>query len=91
MSKNIKLKDLLTERRLRDYDTSDMDDILKRLNKHTADLNKLWPQLQKSKAKTKWKKAKDKAYSLQSMGKYMYVVLNRTRNILDAPEYDDDE
>ena len=91
MSKNIKLKDLLTERRLRDYDTSDMDDILKRLNKHTADLNKLWPQLQKSKAKTKWSKAKDIAYSLQSMGKYMYVVLNRTRNILDAPEYDDDE
>ena len=87
----VKLKDLLTERRLRDYDTSDMDDMLKRLNKHTADLNKLWPQLQKSKAKTKWKKAKDIAYSLQSMGKYMYVVLNRTRNILDAPEYDDDE
>ena len=87
----VKLKELLNERRLRDYDTSEMDDLLKRLNKHTTDLNKLWPQLQKSKAKTKWSKAKDIAYSLQSMGKYMYVVLNRTRNILDAPEYDDDE
>ena len=91
MSKNIKLKDLITERRLRDYDTSDMDDILKRLNKHTADLNKLWPQIQKSKAKTKWSKAKDIAYSLQSMGKLMYIQLERVRNTMDAPEYDDDE
>jgi hypothetical protein len=32
MSKNIKLKDLLTERRLRDYDTSEMEELLKRLN-----------------------------------------------------------
>mgnify|MGYP001377645315 CR=1 FL=1 len=67
----IKLKDLLTERKLRDYDTSDMDDILKRLNKHTADLNKLWPQLQKTKAKTKWQKAQDIGYGLSGLGKNM--------------------
>ena len=52
MSKNIKLKDLLTERKLESYDTSEMNELLKRLNKLTADINKLWPQLQKTKAKT---------------------------------------
>ena len=87
----VKLKELLNERKLQDYDTSQMNDMLKRLNKHTADLNKLWPQLQKSKAKTKWQKAKDIAYSLQGMGKNMYLQLDRVRNIMDAPEYDDDE
>ena len=91
MSKNIKLKELLTERRLRDYDISPFDDSLKKLNKRTADLNKLWPQLQKTKAKTKWQKAKDIAYSLTSMGKLMYIQLERVRNTMDAPEYDDDE
>ena len=87
----VKLKDLVTERKLRDYDTSSMNDILKRLNKYTADINKLWPQIQKSKAKTKWQKARDVAYSLQSLGKNMYFHLDRVRKIMDAPEYDDDE
>jgi len=87
----VKLKELLNERRLRDYDTSEMEELLKRLNKYTADINKLWPQLQKSKAKTKWKKAQDIGYGLSGLGKNMMRKLDRIRNIMDAPEYDDDE
>tara|TARA_B100001113_G_scaffold195014_1_gene159956 strand:- start:158 stop:616 length:459 start_codon:yes stop_codon:yes gene_type:complete len=88
----IKLKDLITERKLESWDTNQFEDTLKRLNKMTADLNKLWPQFKKgSKAKTKWEKANSIAYSLQSMGKHMYVMLDRLRATLDAPEYDDDE
>ena len=87
----VKLKELLNERKLRDYDTSEMEDLLKRLNKYTADINKLWPQLQKSKARTKWQKAQDIGYGLSGLGKNMMRKLDRIRNILDAPEYDDDE
>ena len=89
--KELLKEDLLTERKLESYDISPMNDILKRLNKYTADINKLWPQIQKSKAKTKWQKARDVAYSLQSLGKNMYFQLDRVRNTMDAPEYDDDE
>ena len=87
----VKLKELLNERRLRDYDTSEMNNLLKRLNKLTADINKLWPQLQKTKAKTKWQKGKDIGYALQGLGRNMMHKLDRVRNIMDAPEYDDDE
>ena len=89
--KKLLKEELLNERKLQDFDTSPFNDSLKKLNKHTANLNKLWPQLQKTKAKTKWQKAKDIAYSLTSMGKLMYIQLDRVRNIMDAPEYDDDE
>ena len=91
MSKNIKLKELLTERRLRDYDISPFDDSLKKLNKRTADLNKLWPQLQKTKAKTKWQKAQNIGYALHGLGRNMMHKLDTVRKIMDAPEYDDDE
>ena len=84
-------EELLNERKLRDYDISEMNELLKRLNKYTADINKLWPQLQKSKAKTKWKKAQDIGYGLKGLGRNMMYKLDRVRNILDAPEYDDDE
>ena len=87
----VKLKDLVTERKLESYDTSEMNDLLKRLNKLTADINKLWPQLQKTKAKTKWQKAQDIGYALQGLGRNMMYKLDRVRNIMDAPEYDDDE
>ena len=87
----IKLKELLNERKLQSFDTSEMNDLLKRLNKLTADINKLWPQLQKTKAKTKWQKAKDAAYGLSGLGKNLYRYLDEVRNIMDAPEYDDDE
>ena len=85
MSKNIKLKELLTERRLRDYDISPFDDSLKKLNKRTADLNKLWPQIQKSTAKTKWSKAKDAAYGLSGLGKNLYRYLSDVEEILKRP------
>ena len=87
----IKLKELLNERKLQSFDTSEMNDLLKRLNKLTADINKLWPQLQKTKAKTKWQKAQNIGYALHGLGRNMMHKLDTVRKIMDAPEYDDDE
>ena len=89
--KELLKEDLITERKLESYDTSEMNELLKRLNKLTADINKLWPQLQKTKAKTKWQKAQDIGYGLKGLGRNMMYKLDRVRNIMDAPEYDDDE
>ena len=89
--KELLKEDLITERKLQSFDTSEMNNLLKRLNKLTADINKLWPQLQKTKAKTKWQKAQDIGYALQGLGRNMMYKLDRVRNIMDAPEYDDDE
>tara|TARA_B100001778_G_scaffold307511_1_gene287616 strand:- start:550 stop:831 length:282 start_codon:yes stop_codon:yes gene_type:complete len=89
--KELLKEDLITERKLESYDTSEMNELLKRLNKLTADINKLWPQLQKTKAKTKWAKAQNIGYALQGLGRNMMHKLDRVRNIMDAPEYDDDE
>ena len=36
--KELLKEDLITERKLRDYDTSEMNELLKRLNKLTADI-----------------------------------------------------
>jgi|TARA_B100000902_G_scaffold352017_1_gene362390 hypothetical protein len=87
----VKLKELLNERKLESWDTSQMEDLLKRLNKYTADINKLWPQLQKTKAKTKWEKAQKIGYGLKGLGRNMMYQLDSVRNVMDAPEYDDDE
>ena len=93
MSKNIKLKELLTERKLDEWDKARVEESLERLNKYHATLNKLWPQLQKTKAKTKWQKAKDAAYGLSGLGKNLYRYLTDVENILKRPKskYDDDE
>ena len=49
----VKLKELLNERKLDEYDKTRVEESLERLNKYTATLNKLWPQIQKSTAKTR--------------------------------------
>jgi len=93
MSKNIKLKDLLTERKLTEFDMARVEESLERLNKYHATLNKLWPQIQKSTAKTKWKKAKDAAYGLHGLGRNLMRYLDEVEDILKRPasKYDDDE
>ena len=81
----VKLKDLLTERKLDEFDKARVKESLERLNKYTNDLNKLWPQIQKSTAKTKWKKAYDAAYGLSGLGKNLYRYLTDVENILKRP------
>ena len=76
MSKNIKLKNLLTERKLDEFDKARVEESLERLNKYHATLNKLWPQIQKSTAKTKWKKAYDAAYGLSGLGKNLMFLIS---------------
>ena len=85
MSKNIKLKNLLTERKLDEFDKARVEESLERLNKYHATLNKLWPQIQKSTAKTKWSKAKDAAYGLMGLGKNLYRYLGDVEDILKRP------
>ena len=85
MSKNIKLKNLLTERKLDEFDKARVEESLERLNKYHATLNKLWPQIQKSTAKTKWSKAKDAAYGLHGLGKNLYRYLSDVEEILKRP------
>ena len=93
MSKNIKLKELLNERKLTEFDMARVEESLERLNKYHATLNKIWPQIQKSTAKTKWKKAYDAAYGLSGLGKNLYRYLDEVEDILKRPasKYDDDE
>ena len=87
---DIKLKellkeDLITERKLDKYDKARVEESLKRLNEYHATLNKLWPQIQKSTAKTKWSKAKDAAYGLMGLGKNLYRYLGDVEDILKRP------
>ena len=89
--KMIKLKDLLSERKLTKFDMARVEESLERLNKHHATLTKLWPQIQKSTAKTKWKKAKDAAYGLSGLGKNLYRYLDEVEDILKRPASKDDD
>ena len=91
MSKNIKLKELLTERKLTEFDMARVEESLKRLNKYHATLNKIWPQIQRSTAKTKWKKARDAAYGLSGLGKNLYRYLDEVEDILKRPASKDDD
>ena len=81
----VKLKELLNERKLDEFDKARVEESLERLNKLTADINKLWPQIQKSTAKTKWRKAYDVAYALSGLGKNLYRYLTDVENILKRP------
>ena len=81
----VKLKELLNERKLDEFDKARVKESLERLNKYTNDLNKLWPQIQKSTAKTKWKKAYDAAYGLSGLGKNLYRYLGDVEEILKRP------
>ena len=89
--KELLKEDLITERKLTEFDKARVEESLKRLNKFHADLNKLWPQIQKSTAKTKWKKAKDAAYGLSGLGKNLYRYLDEVEDILKRPASKDDD
>ena len=87
----VKLKELLNERKLTECDMARVEESLARLNKYHATLNKLWPQIQKSTAKTKWKKAKDAAYGLHGLGRNLMRYLDDVENILKRPASKDDD
>ena len=89
----VKLKELLNERKLTKFDMARVEESLERLNKYHATLTKIWPQIQKSTAKTKWKKAKDAAYGLHGLGRNLMRYLGEVEDILKRPatKYDDDE